>query len=53
MNRHDMIERIGSRYLTSNIENGEYSYAAEAGSKAKLEQYLGRAVNHFQIRYSF
>ena len=33
-----MIERIGSSYLTSNIEAGEYSYVVEAGSKAKLEQ---------------
>ena len=47
--RHDMIERIGSSYLTSNIEAGEYSYVVEAGSKAKLEQCLGRAVKHFKL----
>lgn len=35
MNRHDMIERIGSNYLTSNIEAGEYSYVVEAGSKSR------------------
>lgn len=29
MTRHDMIERIGSQYVTSNIEGGEYSYIQE------------------------
>ena len=53
MQRHDMIERIGSSYLTSNIEAGEYSYVGEAGSKAKLEQYLGRAVKHFKLDIRF
>ncbi len=53
MNRHDMIERIGSSYLTSNIEAGEYSYVVEAGSKAKLEQCLGRAVKHFKLDIRF
>lgn len=51
--RHDMIERIGSSYLTSNIEAGEYSYVVEAGSKAKLEQCLGRAVKHFKLDIRF
>ena len=53
MNRHDMIERIGSSYLTSNIEAGEYSYVVEAGSKAKLEQCLGRTVKHFKLDIRF
>lgn len=53
MNRHDMIERIGSSYLTSNIEAGEYSYVVEAGSKAKLEQCLGRTVRHFKLDIRF
>ena len=26
MTRHDMIERIGNKYVTSNIEGGEFSY---------------------------
>lgn len=51
--RHDMIERIGSSYLTSNIEAGEYSYVVEAGSKAKLEQCLGREVKHFKLDIRF
>lgn len=48
-----MIERIGSSYLTSNIEAGEYSYVVEAGSKAKLEQCLGRTVRHFKLDIRF
>ena len=53
MQRHDMIERIGSSYLTSNIEAGEYSYVVEAGSKARLEQCVGRAVKHFKLDIRF
>ena len=53
MKRHDMSERIGSSYLTSNIEAGEYSYVVEAGSKAKLEQWLGRDVKHFKLDIRF
>ncbi len=53
MNRHEMIERIGCKYLTTNIENGEYSYVLEAGSKAKLEQCVGHAVKHFKLDLRF
>ena len=53
MQRHDMIERIGSDYLTTNIEAGEYSYVVEAGSKARLEQCVGRAVKHFKLDIRF
>ena len=53
VNRHDMIERIGSKYLTANIEGGEYSYVVEAGSKAKLEKALGHKFNHFKLDIRF
>lgn len=53
MNRHEMIERVGSSYLTSNIEAGEYSYVVEAGSKAKLEKSLGRTIKHFKLDLRF
>lgn len=53
VNRHDMIERIGSKYLTTNIEGGEYSYVVEAGSKAKLEKALGHCFNHFKLDIRF
>lgn len=53
MTRHDMIERIGSEYMTSNIEGGEYSYIQEAGSRANLEKALGRSISHFKLDIRF
>ena len=53
MTRYDMIERIGNTYMTSNIEGGEYSYVLEAGSKAKLEQFVGHSVYHFKLDIRF
>lgn len=53
MTRHDMIERIGNAYMTSNIEGGEYSYIQEAGSRANLENALGRNIAHFKLDIRF
>ena len=53
MTRHDMIERIGNLYMTSNIEGGEYSYIQEAGSKTNLENELGRNISHFKLDIRF
>ena len=53
MTRHDMIERIGNTYMTSNIEGGEYSYIQEAGSRANLENALGRSISHFKLDIRF
>lgn len=53
MTRHDMIERIGSAYMTSNIEGGEYSYIQEAGSRTNLENALGRSISHFKLDIRF
>ena len=53
MTRHDMIERIGNMYMTSNIEGGEYSYIQEAGSKAKLEELLGHSISHYKLDIRF
>lgn len=53
MTRHDMIEHIGSGYMTSNIEDGEYSYIQEAGSRANLEKVLGRSISHFKLDIRF
>ena len=53
MTRHDMIERIGSQYITSNIEGGEYSYIQEAGSKAELEKAVGHPISHFKLDIRF
>lgn len=53
MTRHDMIERIGNAYMTSNIEDGEYSYIQEAGSRTNLENALGRSISHFKLDIRF
>ena len=53
MTRHEMIERIGSQYVTSNIEGGEYSYIQEAGSKAELEKAVGHPISHFKLDIRF
>lgn len=53
MTRHDMIERIGNQYVTSNIEGGEYSYIQEAGSKAELEKAVGHPISHFKLDIRF
>ncbi len=53
MTRHDMIQRIGSAYMTSNIEGGEYSYIQEAGSRANLERALGHGISHFKLDIRF
>lgn len=53
MNRHEIIDRIGKQYLTSNIEAGEYSYVAAAGSKGKLEKLTGHSVSHFKLDIRF
>lgn len=53
MTRHEIIERIGSQYHTTNIEGGEYSYVKEAGSRAKLENALGRELEHYKLDIRF
>lgn len=53
MNRHEIIDRIGKQYLTSNIEAGEYSYVAAAGAKGKLEKLVGHSVSHFKLDIRF
>lgn len=53
MNRHDIIDRIGRNYLTSNIEAGEYSYVKEAGNKATLDAAVGRTVKHYKLDIRF
>ena len=53
MNRYEMIERIGSKYMTANIEGGEYSYVQSAGSKSALEKAVGRPVEHFKLDIRF
>ena len=53
MNRTEIVNTIGGQYHTSNIENGEYSYVAEAGTKSKLKRLVGREVRHFKLDLRF
>ncbi|WP_165252842.1 N-6 DNA methylase [Adlercreutzia sp. ZJ304] len=41
MNRHNMVETVGSQYHESNIEGGEWSYVKDAGDMATLTAKLG------------
>ena len=53
MDRTSIINRIGIEYHTPNIEGGEYSYVAEAGSKQALISALGREPKHFKLDIRF
>lgn len=53
MDRTAIINKIGIEYHTPNIEAGEYSYVAEAGSKASLERAIGRPVEHYKLDIRF
>jgi len=53
MKRHDIVDRIGRQYLTSNIEAGEYSYVKEAGSKANLVAAVGHPIIHYKLDIRF
>lgn len=53
MTRHDIVSRIGSQYLTANIEEDEFSYAKDAGSKAALEAKVGHPVTHYKLDRRF
>lgn len=53
MDRVSMVNRIGVKYLTSNIEGGEFSYAQKAGGLDKLAKRLGRKPKHFKLDIRF
>lgn len=53
MDRVSMCNRIGNEYMTSNIENGEYSYVQAAGSKENLIQAIGYEPEHFKLDIRF
>lgn len=53
MNRHEMIERVGKEYFTYNIENGEFSYVQEAGSRYLLDSAVGFRPLHFKLDLRF
>ena len=53
MNRVKITNIIGNEWHTPNIEGGEYSYVAAAGSKEKLESLLGHPYKHFKLDIRF
>lgn len=55
MERIAIINTIGSQYVTSNTEEGEYNYINAAGSRKKLEKLLGHHAEHVKldIRFEF
>ena len=53
MDRVSIVNRIGKEYNTTNIENGEYSYVAAAGTIKKLEKMLGRSFEHYKLDLRF
>ena len=53
MQRFEIIKSIGENFLTQNIENGEYSYIQEAGSREKLENLVGHKINHYKLDIRF
>ena len=53
MTRTEIANRIGREYMTTNVENDEWSYAKDAGNKAKLEEKVGHLVQHFKLDLRF
>lgn len=54
MNRHKMIETLGSQYHQTNIEGGEWSYAKDAGGIARLAEKLGGGrPQHYKLDIRF
>ena len=53
MDRVAITNRIGNKYHTANIEGGEYSYVAAAGSKARLTKLLGHEYKHYKLDIRF
>jgi|SRR5690625_1643875 len=48
-----MTDTVGLQYVTTNIEGGEFSYVAAAGSKDELRSALGRDYVHFKLDLRF
>lgn len=53
MKRQEITNRIGAEFHTANIEEDEYSYAKEAGTKAQLEALVKHHVEHFKLDRRF
>lgn len=53
MDRVSMCQRVGQKFLTSNVENNEYSYVKAAGSKKILVKALGYKPEHIEVDLRF
>lgn len=53
MTRTEITNKIGIQFLTTNIEEDEYSYVKEAGSKANLEKLVGHKISHYKVDRRF
>lgn len=53
MNRHKIVETIGTQYHRSNIEEDEWSYAKDAGTLADLSDKLGYRPTHYKLDRRF
>lgn len=52
MQRIDIVDRIGKKYIISNTEKGEFSYAKD-NKKAKLKKELGEEFKNFYLDMRF
>lgn len=54
MTRTELSNIIGTKYMTANIEEDEYSYVKTcSGGKAELEKLVGHSLNHFKLDRRF
>ncbi|MBQ7179134.1 MAG: N-6 DNA methylase, partial [Victivallales bacterium] len=53
MDRISIVEKIGKKHQKINIENGEWSYAKDAGSLKALESTLGKKPTHYKLDLRF
>ncbi|WP_303967112.1 HsdM family class I SAM-dependent methyltransferase [Rothia mucilaginosa] len=53
MSRTTIINTIGAKYQSANIEGGEFSYVKAAGGRNQLRSALGRDFRHFKVDLRF
>lgn len=53
MSRATIMDTVGLKYLSTNIEGGEFSYVKHAGSIEALRTALGRNFHHYKLDLRF
>ncbi|WJY88997.1 HsdM family class I SAM-dependent methyltransferase [Corynebacterium confusum] len=53
MSRITIVDTVGKDFVASNIEEGEFSYVKQAGTKEKLARLLGRTPIHYKLDIRF